>query len=81
MNIPDATKVLSKIAAADQRTVGEADILFWAEVLPDFIQLEDALKGVTLYYRRSRERLMPADLIIEARRARCHRTGERMWIE
>jgi hypothetical protein len=81
MKIPDATRVLEKIAAADQRTVGEADILFWAEVLPDFIELEDALKGVSIYYRTHRERLMPSDLIVAARQARCNRTGERMWTE
>jgi hypothetical protein len=81
MNIPNATLVLQKIAAGDQRTVGEADILFWADVLPDHIELEDALKGITYYFRRSRDRIMPADVIIEARRARCHRLGERMWFE
>lgn len=81
MNIPDATQVLKKIAAADQRTIGEADILFWAEVLPDWLEVQDALTGVAIYYRSNRGWLMPSDLIVAARQARCNRTGERMWTE
>lgn len=81
MNIPDATQVLKMLAAADQRTVGEADILFWAKVLPEFIEVQDALDGVAVYYRSNTRRIMPADLIVAARQARATRTGEAMWYE
>ena len=75
MRVEDATRLLMKISAADQRTVGQADILFWAEVIPDTVETEDALNAVTLHYRKSTDRIMPAHVIRQSRRARATRLG------
>ena len=75
MNTDDSYTVLMKLSAADQRTVGEGDILWWAAVLPDWIEVCDALEGIAIYYRRSRERIMPVDLIQASKEARAKRLG------
>jgi len=53
--------VLTKAAAYDQRTIGEADVLAWHEILAPY-DLADALEAVTRHYRDSTERVMPAQL-------------------
>jgi len=53
--------VLTKASAFDQRTIGEADVMAWHEVLAD-IPVDDALAAVTEHYRESSTRLWPADL-------------------
>jgi hypothetical protein len=65
----DVIDVLAKAAAFDQRTVGQADILAWHEIVHR-LEREDALEAVTRHYAESRERLMPADVIRHARAAR-----------
>lgn len=59
MTPAEAAKLLAKAAAFDQRTIGRADALAWAEVLAD-ISFDDALDAVTTHYAESTERLMPA---------------------
>lgn len=61
MNVRETAKVLAKAAAFDQRTVGEADIMAWHEVIAD-LDAEDALSAVSRWYRDSTDRLMPATL-------------------
>src|SRR6266498_864439 len=57
----DVARVLTKAAAYDQRTIGEADVLAWHEILAPY-ELVDALEAVTRHYRDSTERVMPAQL-------------------
>jgi len=61
MTPADAAKVLTKAAAFDQRTIGHADAVAWAEAL-DGVGLDDALAAVTAHYREATSRLMPADV-------------------
>lgn len=57
----DVARVLVKAAAFDQRTIGEADVLAWHEILAPY-ELADALEAVTRHYRDSTDRIMPAQL-------------------
>lgn len=68
----DVIDVLAKAAAFDQRTVGQADILAWHEILHR-IDRADALTAVAAHYAESRERLMPADVVRLGRIARLDR--------
>ena len=59
---PDETAlVLTKAAAFDQRTIGEADVMAWYSVLED-VPVDDALQAVSDHYRESTSRLWPADV-------------------
>ncbi len=72
MNLAEAAAVLAKAAAFDRRTVGEADILAWHEVLAD-IEFADALVAVAKHYAENTDRIMPAHvrrLAIEIDRGR-----------
>lgn len=61
MTPADVARVLAKAAAFDQRTVGEADVMAWHEILAGY-DLGDALAAVTRHYRESTDRIMPAQL-------------------
>jgi hypothetical protein len=74
MTPEDVIDVLAKAAAFDQRTVGQADILAWHEILQK-LDRDDALAAVTRHYAESRERLMPADVLRHARSYREDRRG------
>ncbi len=75
MNLDETLALLKRIAAADQRTIGESDIEFWADVLPGWVELPDALSAVAIHYRSSRFRIMPSDVLGGAKRARADRLG------
>ena len=66
MKKSEATLLLIKCAAFDQRTIGEADAQAWAEVLDD-IRLSDALDAVAGHYVVSRERIMPLDIRVRVK--------------
>lgn len=51
--------LLTACAARDQRTIGETDVLAWSEDLGD-LDYDDALQAVSLHYRESTDRIMPA---------------------
>lgn len=70
MNPSEAATILAKMAAYDQRTVGEADALAWAEALDGQVTVSAALEAVTAHYRKSRDRMMPVDVILAVREAR-----------
>lgn len=74
MTPEDVIDVLAKAAAFDQRTVGQADVLAWHEILQR-LERDDALAAVTRHYAESRERLMPADVLRHARSVREDRRG------
>lgn len=50
MNHDDVIDVLSTIAAVDRRTVGEADVMLWTEIL-DTIPKDLALQAVIAHFR------------------------------
>lgn len=53
--------VLAKLAAFDQRTVGTADVLAWADVIGT-LDFADCLAAVTQWYRENDARAMPANI-------------------
>jgi hypothetical protein len=68
----EVVDVLAKCAAFDRRTVGEADVMAWHEVLAD-LDRDEALAAVTAHYRDSTEWLQPAHIRRLARTAREER--------
>lgn len=74
MNRSDVVDVLAKASAFDQRTVGDADVLAWYEVLAE-VPRDDALQAVTEHYRASTTRLWPADVLRIAREIDHKRRG------
>lgn len=54
----ETARVLTKAAAYDQRTIGEADVLAWHEAIGD-LDAADALAAVTRHYANSDQRVMP----------------------
>lgn len=62
MRIQDTAAVLAKAAIFDFRTVGEADIMAWHEIVGE-LDVTDALQAVTRWYRDRSDRLMPSHLI------------------
>jgi len=59
MTPAETAKVLTKAAAYDLRTIGEADVLAWHEVLREY-DFADAMEAVSRHYAEHTERLMPA---------------------
>lgn len=86
MTPADTGKVLMKVAAYDQRTVGAADIAAWHEVIGG-LDIADCLNAVTVHYREQSTRAMPADIrklalgIRDARQARERQNDRRLAIE
>lgn len=82
----DTARVLAKVAAYDQRTVGSADIGAWHEVI-GHLNLADCLTAVTAHYREQSTRAMPADIrklafgIRDARQSRDRQHDRRQAIE
>lgn len=61
MNRSEIALLLGACAARDQRTVGEADVLAWHDDLGD-LDFDDARLAVSLHYRESTDRIMPAHI-------------------
>ena len=61
MNVKDATVLLGKCAAFDNRKPTQATVLAWSEALDD-MPVQDALNFVTQHYAASRDWIMPSDL-------------------
>ncbi len=72
MNLAETAVLLAKAAAVDQRTVGEADVRAWQEILAT-VDLVDALAAVTRHYGETADRLMPAHVIRHAKAIRAER--------
>lgn len=62
MNPQEATQVLAKAAAYDNRQPDQAAALAWAEALDRDLPLQDALRIVGEHYREERAWVMPADI-------------------
>lgn len=61
MTPAETARLLSKAAAFDQRTIGDADVLAWSEALAD-LDYDMAMRAVTAWYRDHETRLTPATL-------------------
>jgi len=61
MNRDDVIDVLTVIAAADRRTVGDADVTVWAGTIGD-LHKDDAITAVGQHFRTSEKWLMPVHL-------------------
>lgn len=57
----DTARILTKAAAYDNRTIGEADIAAWHEII-GYLDVRDCLAAVTAHYAEQRDRAMPADI-------------------
>ena len=78
MKRSEVSILLTKIAAFDQRTIGNADVEAWSEALGDAVGLADSLDAVTKHFRSSADRLMPIHILNAAggiRRDRLQRAG------
>lgn len=74
MKTSEAAVVLAKIAAIDNRTVGEAAALAWAEALDERISLDDALEAVRQHRATSTDYIQPAHVNTIAVKIRHDRT-------
>lgn len=74
MKDSDAAVVLALCATYDQRTIGRTDAAAWGRVLGD-TALEDALQAVDAWYAEHRDRIMPADVNLGARKIAGQRIG------
>jgi hypothetical protein len=68
----DIARVLAAAAARDNRSVGDADILAWHQDIGD-LEFTDALEAVSMHYRESTDRIMPAHVRQLAKRIRDER--------
>lgn len=55
--------LLALCASFDQRTIGEADVEAWHEILGEDLSFTDARTRVLAHYRVSNERIMPSDIL------------------
>lgn len=82
----DVARVLAKAAAFDSRSIGEADVAAWAEVIGR-MDYADCLEAVTLHYSEQTTRIMPADVrklalgIRDLREAKERQQERRLAIE
>jgi hypothetical protein len=61
MNRSEAALLLGMAASRDRRTIGDADVLAWAEDLDD-IDFDDAKRALRKYFRESTDWLLPAHI-------------------
>jgi hypothetical protein len=79
MTPEDAAKVLLLVQVFDNRQFDETTARVWADALSG-LELDDCLDAVRIYFKHSREWLMPSDLRDQARsviRGRRDRWTER----
>lgn len=80
MKISETAEVLTKIAAYDRRTLGDADVIAWHDLIDD-LDRDDALEAVKRWYSKSADWMMPAHLrslvrdIVEERERAARSTG------
>lgn len=72
MNRSEVAILLGVAAAYDQRTVGEADVVAWHELLGDQ-SAADAVQAVKNHYATETRRVMPVDVISGVKRIRADR--------
>jgi hypothetical protein len=67
--------LLGAVAARDQRTIGDADVLAWHEDLGD-LDFADARAAVSRHYRENDKRIMPAHIRHHVRIIRSERRSQ-----
>jgi hypothetical protein len=72
MNLEETSAVLGKAAGFDNRTIGQANLLAWHEVLGD-LDVRDCLNAIAQHHRESTEYLMPAHVRRIAEKLRTER--------
>lgn len=72
MKVSDTADVLTTIAGLHRSSVGKADVASWHPII-GHLDYDDALEAVRRHYTRSREWIMPADVIAEVKRIREER--------
>lgn len=72
MNLEETAAVLAKAAGFDNRTVGDANVLAWHEILGE-LDIRDCLRAITLHHSDSTEYLMPAHVRRIAEKVRSER--------
>lgn len=81
MNLYETAQMLAKVQAYDSRTVGEADVAAWRELLVD-ASLADCMEAVSRYFAEHTDRLMPAHvlrLVREIERQRAAAARDTGW--
>lgn len=68
-------EILAIAAAFDNRTVGDADLLAWFQVV-GHIAVDEAQDAIVAHYSESRERVMPHDVLSRVRKVRAARIAE-----
>jgi hypothetical protein len=61
MNRSEIAMLLGACAARDQRTVGDMDVMAWLDDLGD-LDFQDAREAVSMHFRESTDRIMPAHI-------------------
>lgn len=74
MTRDEVIDLLTIIAATDKRTVGQSDVALWCEYVGDQ-SFADAKAAVVEHYRRSRDWLMPVDVVEGVQRIRRARVA------
>lgn len=72
MTPAETTRVLAACASFDQRTVGEFDTMAWHKAIGN-LDFTDAVEAVARYYTRTRQRIMPSDVVEGVREIRNER--------
>lgn len=75
MNRSETAILLGIAAAYDQRTVGEADVMAWQDLLAD-VRSADAVQAVKDHYAAEARRVMPVDVLTGVKRIRTKRLDE-----
>lgn len=76
MNMAEAARLLSACAAYDRRTIGDVDVMAWHKALGG-LEFTDALEGVSQHYTRTKDWIMPSDVIAEVKIIRAERERQR----
>jgi hypothetical protein len=80
MNLEQAGAVLAKAAAFDNRTIGDANLLAWHEILGD-LDVDDCLDAISQHHRESTDYLMPAHVRRIALKLRKDRNEQQRQLE
>ena len=79
MSRSEVARLLAFCAAYDQRTIGEADVLAWAEALDSpwvpNIDTDEAQAAVVAWYRETSQRVNVADVLKRVKADRADRFG------
>ena len=72
MNRSETATLLAKIAAFDRRTIGEADVLAWHEILEPY-PLAQCMEAVRRYFTETSDWCMPAEIVRRVKEERSER--------